>query len=177
MNLLTDLLPLVVFFIFFKLHDLFVATGAALVTTILIFIYQKLRGIQISQNQVISLSALIILGGLTIFLQDERFIKWKPSIVYWGLAIICIISHYWGQKPLMQRLIGNQIQLSPIVWRKLNIAWSGFFIFMGILNVVMLNYLSTNAWVNFKIFGTMMITFVFVLLQSIYLSKLQNEQD
>jgi len=175
MKLLFDLFPVILFFIAYKTYDIYVATAVIIVASILQVGYVYLKQGRIEKMHIITLVLVLLLGGLTLILQDETFIKWKPTIVNWGFALIFLGSHYIGQKPIVQRMMDQAIQLPNPIWYKLSWMWIGFFIFSGILNLYVAYRFDTDTWVNFKLFGLMGLTFVFIILQGLYISRYLKE--
>ena len=120
----------------------------------------------------ITLALFLVFGGATLFLKDPLFIKWKPTAINWLFGLAFLGSQFIGEKPLVQRMMGQAVKLSSaIIWRNLNLAWVGFFAVSGLLNIyVAFNY-SEETWVNFKLFGLLGLTIVFIIAQAVYLSK------
>ena len=119
-------------------------------------------------KQILTHFPFLSFPSVTFFL----FIKWKPTVVYWILSLIFLASHYVGsQKPIIQRLAGETLALQDYVWNRLNISWVLFFILMGSANLYVIHHYDTNTWVNFKLFGVLGMTFLFVILQAVYLSR------
>jgi intracellular septation protein len=126
----------------------------------------------------ISLAIIAVTGGLTLLFHDETFIKWKPTVLYWAFAASLGGSTLFFRKNLIRSLLAEQISAPDFVWRRLNLAWIGFFVFMGCANLAVafaLN-LSTETWVNFKLFGGIGLMLVFALLQGLMLSKYVEEK-
>lgn len=173
MNFLFDLFPVILFFAAFKLADIYVATAVAIAATFAQIVWTWLRKRKISGMLWASFAIITVFGSMTLFLHDETFIKWKPTVLYWALALAFIVSRRCFGKDLIRALLGAQMTLPDTVWNRLNWAWIGFFIFMGLANlaVAFLMGLSTAAWVNFKLFGSMGMTLIFVLIQGFMLAK------
>jgi intracellular septation protein len=169
-KLLFDLFPIVLFFIAFKAADIYVATAVAIVASIAQIGWLKLRGRPVEVMQWISLVIIIVFGGLTLLLQDEAFIKWKPTILYWAFGLVLVGGRIAGRN-FLRTVMGSQLALPGPVWDRLNWIWTGFFAAMGALNLVVAYRFDTAAWVNFKLFGTLILTLVFVVGQGIYLSR------
>jgi intracellular septation protein len=112
-----------------------------------------------------------VLGGATLFFHDEMFIKWKPTIINWLFAAVFWGSHYIGKDPIIKRMMNSQVNLPSDVWARLNMSWVGFFFISGVANIYVAYHFTTNAWVNFKLFGVLGMTFFFVILQAVYLSR------
>ena len=177
MKLLFDLFPIVLFFIAYKLYDIYTATAVIIVATILQVAYFYLKHKRVEKMHIITLALIIVLGGLTLLLQDENFIKWKPTIVNWGFALAFLASHFIGQKPIIQHMMDQAITLPEVIWNRLSWLWISFFILSGVVNLyVAFNY-DTDTWVNFKLFGLMGMTIVFIIMQGFYISRYLPESD
>mgnify|MGYP000846420642 FL=1 len=178
MNFLFDLFPVILFFAAFKLADIYVATAVTIAATFVQIAWTWLRTRKVSGMLWTSFAIVTLFGGMTLFLRDETFIKWKPTVLYWALSSAFIIGRLLG-KNLIRGLLGAQLTLPDAVWNRLNWAWTGFFAFMGLANlaVAFLMGLSTAAWVNFKLFGSMGMTLAFVLAQGLMLAKyIENDE-
>ena len=171
MKLLLDFLPIVVFFAAFKLADVYVATGAAIVATLVQLAWLRLSGHRIEVMNWLSLVLIVVFGGLTLGLHDETFIKWKPTILYWAFAAVLAGAAWWRGRNLVQTLMGAQLQLPDPVWARLNRIWIGFFVAMGALNLVVARLYDTDTWVNYKLWGSLGLTLAFVLLQGLYIGR------
>jgi len=110
-------------------------------------------------------------------LHDEVFIKWKPTAINWLFALVFIGSQYIGKKTIIERMMGANITLPSAVWTKLNVAWALFFIILGALNLYVAFSFDTDTWVNFKLFGLMGLTFIFIIAQSFYLMPYIKEHE
>lgn len=120
----------------------------------------------------ITLAILLVFGTLTLFLKDPIFIKWKVSIINWGFALAFVISQYVGtRKTLAERMMTNAVQVPAAIWQQVNWLWTGFFIFVGVLNLVVAYNFSEETWVDFKLFGVLGLTFAFIIAQVFYLQK------
>ena len=172
MKLLVDFLPIVIFFIVYKMtDDLILATAVLIPATMLQMGYTWLTTKKVEKMQLITLILVVVLGGLTVALQDGQFIKWKPTIVNWLFGLVFLGSQFIGKKPVVQRLMEKSVQLPSRIWRQLNLAWAVFFAAMGSINLyVAFNY-SESTWVDFKLFGMLGLTFVFILAQGVYMSR------
>ncbi|GAB2884430.1 septation protein A [Uliginosibacterium flavum] len=129
------------------------------------------RGKKIGTMSWITLGAALVFGGATVWFHNPAFIKWKFSIVYWLMATAFWLSPRLFGKNLLQAMIGDGVKLSDKGWHGLNLAWVGFFYFMGILNLVVAYNFSENTWFNFKLFGSMGLTLLFALAQALYLAR------
>ena len=175
MKFLFDLLPVILFFVAFKMADIYVATGVAMAATLAQIIWVALKYKKVEPMQWASLALIMIFGGLTIGLQDKTFIQWKPSILYWLFSISLWASATFWKKNLIQAAMAHQLTLKPGVgqhlWHQLNLAWIVFFLIMGILNLVVAYQFDEATWVNFKLFGGMGLMLAFVIAQGIWLNK------
>ena len=156
-----------------------IATLVGILATMAQIGWIKLRGRKVDGILWLSLGMFVVFGGLTIYLHDEDFIKWKLSIVYWLLAAVLLVSDLVFKKNLMRKSMGEIIELPEQIWTRLNLAWIGFFVFMGALNWYLAFVLfkgNTDAWVNFKAFGATAIMFVFIVAQTVYLSRHIKDQ-
>lgn len=177
MKFLHDLFPVILFFIAYKMYDFYVATAVIIVATIAQVSYGWIRHHKVEKMHLITLVLVLIFGGLTLYLKDPLFLKWKPTVVNWLFAVVFIGSHFIGKSTLVERMMSKSVALPSPIWFRLNIAWSLFFISMGIVNLyVAFNY-AEETWVNFKLFGMMGLTFLFVILQAFYLARFISEAD
>jgi len=181
MKFFVDFFPILLFFIAYKLYDIYVATAVAIVAGIAQVAYSYFINKKVENMHWVTLVLIIVFGGLTLALQDEMFIKWKPSVVNWLFAIAFLGSQYIGKKTLIERMLGGSIELPKEIWNRLNLAWVGFFGFLGLVNVFVVYTFDTDTWVNFKLFGMFGLTFAFVIAQGFYLSRYikeaQNEES
>jgi len=173
-KLLFDLFPIILFFVAFKFADIYTATAVAIAATIAQILWLKLRGRHVEVMQWVSLGVIVVFGGLTLMLHDETFIKWKPTILYWLFAGGLLTARLMGRN-LMKVFMGTQMTLPEPVWERLNQMWMLYFLVMGALNIWVAQTWSTDIWVNFKLFGTLGLTLVFVLLQGLYLSRFMKD--
>jgi intracellular septation protein len=175
MKFLFDLFPVALFFVAFKLFDIYVATGVAIATTALQVTFLKVRGKPVHPMLWASFAIIVVFGGATLFLKDETYIKWKPTVLYWLFGAVLAGAELLFRRNLIRAVLGEQMQLPGRVWSRLQWSWVGFFAFMGAANLyVAFNY-STDLWVNFKLFGGMGLMFLFVIGQSLLLAKYTEE--
>ncbi len=176
MKLLADWTPIVVFFISYKLIDIMWATGLAIITTVIMMGLMKIFRQKIEKIQWVSLILIVVFGGATIILQDEQFIKLKPSILYLVFCLGLIIPQFFG-KILIKVLMEKHLNLPNNAWNKLNIMWGCFFGFLAVLNFWVAENFPTDFWVEFKLFGMLGLTIVFTFIQAFWLSKYQEQKD
>ena len=176
MKFLFDLFPVILFFIAYKIHGIFIATAVAIAASFLQVGLHWLKHRRVENTHLVTLVLLVVFGGLTLILQDETFIKWKPSIINWLFGIVFFGSQFIGEKTIVERMLGGNISLPSFVWPKLNMAWAVFFIALGFANLYVMSYYDTDTWVNFKLFGMMGLTMLFLLAQGIYLTQHIQEE-
>lgn len=171
MKLFFDFLPIIIFFIAYKFFGIYVATGAAITVSFIQVAFHLIRHRSVPMLQLVSLLLIVIFGGSTLLLHNEVFIKWKPTVLYWVLALSFLGSQLFSKKTFIQRLMERNISLPQNIWTLLNIAWVIFFSLMGCLNLWVAYHFNTNIWVNFKLFGMLGLTLVFTIAQAIYLTR------
>ena len=200
MKLLLDFLPILLFFATFKYaegqkdwaaayateHLGFLVAGGQvgpaeapvlLATVVVIFAslaqvgWLKLRGRKVDLMLWISLGLVVVLGGLTVWLHSETFIKWKPTGLYWAMGLSLLVSQYLFGRNLLKTLLGEQLQLPEGVWYRLSLAWVAFFAAMGLINLWVAYSFSTDTWVNFQLFGGIGLMLLFTLAQGLYISR------
>jgi len=177
-KLLFDFFPIVIFFAVYKYTgNMITATAVLIPATIFQVAYSYWRTRKVEKMYLVTLALVVVLGGATIVFENKAFIQWKPTIVNWLFALVFLGSQFIGAKSILQRMMGGQIELPSAIWTRLNLMWVGFFIFSGAANlyVAFSGQFSEEAWVNFKLFGMLGLTLVFIILQGIYLSRhIQN---
>ena len=171
MKFLFDLFPILLFFLAYKLYDIYVATAVAIAAAFLQTGLYWLKHRKFETMHLVTLGILVLFGGLTLALHDPLFIKWKPTVVNWLFALIFLGSRFIGQRTLVERMMSRAISAPTAVWLKLNWAWTLFFIAIGLVNLFVAYRYSEATWVNFKLFGMLGLTLVFVFAQAIYLSR------
>jgi intracellular septation protein len=200
MKLLFDLFPIILFFAAYQFGaanpesaqailsslgitlsgaakpGVFLATLVAIAATVGQLAWTWLRHRKIDTMLWISFALIVVFGGATLFLQDENFIKWKPTVLYWLFALALGLGPIFFERNFIRLMMEKQISLPDAVWQRLNLGWTGFFTFMGIANLYVAFSYSTDAWVNFKMFGTLGLMLVFIVLQSLYLSRHIKEE-
>ncbi|MFE8071535.1 septation protein A [Marinobacteraceae bacterium S3BR75-40.1] len=177
MKQLLDFFPLIVFFGFYQFgKDIVLATGALMVATVVQVGFMWLRYRRVERIHLITLGAVMVFGGLTVALDNDLFIKWKPTIVNWLLALILFFSPLVARRNLIQKMLEHQITAPVPVWRNLNLAWATFFALSGALNLYVAFSFSQETWVNFKVFGLLGLTLAFSVFTILYLSRHLKEQ-
>lgn len=178
MKLLLDFLPVIIFFAVYKATgDIIIATAILIPATLMQMLYTWLRTHRIETMQIVTLVLVVLLGGATVLLQDKTFIQWKPTVVNWLFGLAFLGSQFIGQKTIVQRLMESNLSLADAAWRTLNIAWVIFFVIMGIINLIVAYNFSEEIWVNFKLFGMLGLTLIFIIAQGVYLSRHVQHTD
>ncbi|MFN7834297.1 MAG: septation protein A [Burkholderiaceae bacterium] len=200
MKFLLDFFPIICFFVTFKLTGLqavdtaswmndalgwitagtpftpkdapiLAATLVTMLATLALLVFTRVRGHKIEVMQWVSLAIIVVFGGATLFLHDESFIKMKPTVLYGLLALALAGSRLLMKKNGIQAMLSAQVHLPSSIWDRLLWSWVVFFISMGILNIWVARHFSTSDWVDFKLFGTLGATLVFVIAQSIFIAR------
>lgn len=176
MKQLLDFIPLIIFFALYKMYDIFAATGGLIAATAIqialtYYLYKK-----VEKMQLVTFVLVTVFGGMTIFLHDENFIKWKVTIVYALFALGLIVTNFMG-KPLIKGMLGKEITLPDSMWNKINWAWVGFFTSCALINIYVAFNLPTEVWVDFKVFGLLAATFGFTLLTGVYIYKHMPKEE
>ena len=177
MQLLFDFLPVVAFFAAYQLtHDIFIATTVIIVATVLqvsIYWFWKKR---VKPMHLVSAGLVLVFGALTLAVRNPLFIMWKVTVVNWLFAAAFLASRLqmFGGRPLVQRLmttVDKQLDLAPNLWQRLNLAWIGFFLVVGAVNLAVFRYFDEATWVNFKFYGVLGLTLAFVIAQGVWIAS------
>jgi intracellular septation protein len=171
MKQLFEFIPILLFFIAFKLYDIYVATAVVIVATTLQVAYNWFRYRKVETMQWITLGLILVMGGATILLHNEQFIKWKLSIIEWLFGVAFLGSQYIGKKPFVERMMSATLTLPSPVWKRLNFMWGCFFLMVGFINVYVMYNFSTDDWVTFKTFGVPGLMVFFIIIQMVFLYK------
>ncbi|HEY0663745.1 MAG TPA: septation protein A [Thiobacillaceae bacterium] len=200
-KLLFDLFPVIVFFAAFKFGDanaettqaflsglglpqmgagekpgIYLATLVAIVASFAQIGWVKLRGHKVETMLWVGLGIIVLFGGATLWLHNETFIKWKPTVLYWVSAAI-ILGAPLFRRNVIKSLMSKQLELPDHVWGRLNASWGGFFAFLGLANLVVAFNFSTESWVNFKLFGVIGLMVVFIIGQSMFMAKYLDKES
>jgi intracellular septation protein len=181
---LIDFIPLILFFIVYKLDPrsvefagqtfelggIFSATAVLIASSVivygLLFVLQR----RLDKGQWLTLLACLVFGGMTLAFHSETFLKWKAPVVNWLFAAAFAATHFVGDRPLVQRIMGHAISLPQPLWVRLNLAWVLFFLFCGLANLVVA-FTFHDIWVDFKVFGSLGLTLLFMIGQGIFLAR------
>ena len=185
MKLFFDFLPIVLFFIAYKfgggtylwdgqdydIKGIYVATAVMIVATICQNAYSWFRHGKLEKSHLITLVMVVTLGGATLWLQNPNFIMWKSTVVNWLFAAAFLGAQFFTKQSLLERMMSEHLQLPNFVWSRLNFAWIIFFILSGVANLYVAFNFDEATWVNFKLFGLLGLTILFIIAQSVYLSR------
>ena len=171
MKLLFDFLPIILFFAAFKVGGIYVATAVAIAATFGQIGWLRLRRRRVEPMLWVSLVVVVIFGGATLALHDETFIKWKPTVLYWLFAAALLGGQLLWRRNLIRSLLGSQMQLPERAWTRLNWSWAGYFAVMGLANIWVAYHYPTATWVDFKLFGSLALTVVFAIGQSLLIAR------
>ena len=175
MKLLLDFFPIILFFVAFKVWGIYEATAVAMIATIGQIAWFRYKFGKVEPMQWVSLGVIILFGGATIVAQNETFIKWKPTVLYWLMAGTLAAGQLIFRKNLLKSLMGSQMQLPEPAWKVTNWSWIIFFTLMGVLNLWVAYNFDTDTWVNFKLFGGLGLMAVFVIGQALYLGRFMKD--
>ncbi len=186
-----DFLPLIIFFIVakmdprevsafgqtFELGGIISATAVLIVSSIIVYGTLWYRQKSLEKSQIITVIAVLLLGGMTVMFRDETFLKWKAPIVNWLFATAFLASHFIGNKPLITRMMEHAMTLPAPVWARLNMSWVIFFSLLGAANWFAAFMIPGDFWVDFKVFGNLGLTFGFVIIQFLFLGRYIKEDE
>lgn len=170
MKLLFDFFPIVLFFVAYKLGDIYVATLTTMAATLLQLILAKVIMKRVDNMLKVSAGVIFALGSLTLLFHNPDFIKWKPTVVYWLMAGSLLIGQLVFKRNLIRAAMQEHVQLPDLIWTRLNIAWIAFLTIMGVVNILVAYSFSEATWVNFKV-GSIGITLVFCIAQMMSIAR------
>jgi intracellular septation protein len=171
MKFLFDYFPIICFFIAYKFSNIYTATAVTIAASLIQLSVYWLIHRRFETLHTITFVFVVLLGGSTLLFHKDIFIKWKPSVIYWIFALTLLFSQFFSAKTVLERMLSDKIGLTTLIWKRLNMSWAIFFILLGFLNLYVVYHFDTNAWVNFKLFGTLGITLVFIIAQALYMTK------
>ncbi|OUU78884.1 MAG: septation protein A [Gammaproteobacteria bacterium TMED78] len=177
MKILIDFLPIVIFFVVYKLTDIYTATLAIIIAMSLQILFQWLFSKKINKMLLTSTILVTFFGGITILIREPIFIQWKPTIVNWVFAIAFLFTHFIGKKTLIERMMGQSVDLEKALWKKMNLMWIFNFLLLGIINLYVVYNYDEETWVNFKLFGMLGITFIMAIIQSLWIASKYKENN
>jgi len=176
MQTFLELAPLAVFLVAYYAGGIYAATASLMVAMALLLAVDYLRARRIPPMHALSAVLVFAFGSATLLLHNQRFIQWKPTVFFWLASLAFLASMWVGERPLVQRffsaaLAGKDGRITRRLWLRLNWLWVLFYAALGALNLVVAFHASERAWVNFKVFGLTIATFVFIAAQFAWLAK------
>lgn len=176
MKLLFDFLPVIFFYLTFELFGIYTATIVGMITAALQFFISWVLNRKIEFLYLFMLIIIFVLGGATLILQDDFYIKWKPTFANWLIAGTFLITQWMGSSPLIEKIMGEHVHLPKLIWYRLNLIWVLFFLTLGLINIYVIYNFDTTFWVRFKVIGNFGLVIVFIILQAFYMSShMENE--
>lgn len=166
-----EFIPLIIFFIVFKMVDIYAATGSLMVSMGVMLAFNYYKNGKVEKMHLITFVMVLVFGTLTLILHDDAFIKWKVTVVYILFSLALLVSQLFYKKPIIKQMLGKEISLPENIWNNLNIAWALFFAVLAVVNVYVAFSLSQEIWVNFKVFGLLAATLAFTVLSGLYIYK------
>lgn len=182
MKLLIDFFPALAFLLALIIpsdhkQSVYLATEVLIAATALQVAVLWVIHRRVDRQYLIILAVVLILGGATLLLRDDRFIKWKPSVVFWIFSVICLGSEFIGEKNIARRVLGSAFEAPARIWSRVNLSLILFFLALGFINLYVAYNYDTETWAYFKVFGFLGINFVFILALVLSLSRYMIEPD
>lgn len=178
MQLFIDYLPILAFVgAYFYKTDFFFATTVLMVVMPVVLAAQWLLTRKVNKIYVASTALVLLFGALTLLFRNQLFLFWKPTVLNWAIAIVFLGSQFFGDKTIVERMLGTAATLRPDQWRRLNQLWVAFFIVIGAINIWVAYTFSEPTWVKFKFFGMLGLTLVFVVVQTVWLAMAMKDGD
>ncbi len=182
MKFLFDFFPIALFFITFKFYDdpnegVLAATAVAIIASAVQVLLYWIKNRRVEKMHLVTLVLITVLGGATLILKDPVFIKWKPTAVNWLFALAFLGSQFIGKSSFVKRMMSQAVELPDPVWTRLNIAWVLFFTAMGFANLYVAFNFDLDTWVDFKTYGMLGATMLFVIIQAVFLAKYMPQEQ
>jgi len=179
MKFLFDFFPVLLFYVAYNIgkkyygevDSMIIATALLVLATCVQVAITWLRKRKVENMHIVVLVLALVFGGATIYFREPAYLIWKVTLANWLFAVAFLASHFIGHSPLVKRMMQHAVQLPEFVWNRLSYMWIGFFIALGGINLAVAANVSFDAWVDFKLFGLLGLTFVFVIIQSVYLAR------
>ena len=176
MKFLLDFFPIVLFVVAYRVQDIYLATAVLMGATVLQSAVMYAKDRKLSMLQKATLGLILVFGSLTLSLHDDRFIKWKPTVLYTAMAVVLGAAQWFWDRNFLKIMLGTQLPLPDAVWRRLTHAWVAYFLFMAASNAYVAALYSTDTWVNFKLWGYVF-PVAFILGQGFYIAKYLQADD
>lgn len=170
MQIIADYFPLILFFLAFKWQGIMVATAVAIAASVAQIAWFKWRRGRVSVVHWLSFAIIAVFGGATLLLQDEIFIKWKPTVLYGAFCAVLVGGRLFFRRDLLAYVL-RDLTLPPAVWARVTWSWATFFAAMGALNWYVAFHFPTDTWVNFKVWGGIGLFLLFAVVQGLFLAR------
>ncbi|MBT6039932.1 septation protein IspZ [Luminiphilus sp.] len=191
MKQLAEFIPIIIFFVIYQMDGstisfmdwshtvdgIYSATKALLVATFFILPLQWWLTGYLEKRLLWTSAAVFVFGGATLFFKNELFIQWKPTVFNWGMAIAFAVSQFWGDKNLIERLMGSQIQIPRAIWQRICWVWVAYFSMVGALNLFVAYQFSEATWVSYKMWSFIPLTFFIMVITAIIMSPSLKADD
>jgi intracellular septation protein len=185
MQLLLDYLPIIAFFgTYVASQDIFLAVVVIMVVAPVVLAAQWFMTRNLNKMTAISTGLVVGFGGITLLLDDPVYFYWKPTVFYWAFGLVCLASHFLGEKTIVQRMLqaaskssDTTLELPPQHWRTLNLMWIVYAAVSGALNIYVAYTFSEPTWVKFKLFGLLGLTLVFLVIQSFWIASVAEQES
>jgi intracellular septation protein len=177
MQLLLDYIPIVIFFAAYFYEDIFFATAVLMAVMPVVLLLQWFLTRKLNRIYAASTVLVLLLGSATLYFRNADFIYWKPTVLNWVIALVFLGSQWIGSRTIVQRMLGSAADLTADQWAKLNLIWVAFFVAVGAINLYVAYNFSEEFWVNFKLFGMLGLTLVFVVIQSVWLTYALRKKE
>ncbi|MDG1012395.1 MAG: septation protein IspZ [Luminiphilus sp.] len=191
MKQLAEFVPIIIFFVIYQMDGstisfmdwshtvdgIYSATKALLVATFFILPLQWWLTGYLEKRLLWTSAAVFVFGGATLFFKNELFIQWKPTVFNWGMAIAFAVSQFWGDKNLIERLMGSQIQIPRAIWQRICWVWVAYFSMVGALNLFVAYQFSEATWVSYKMWSFIPLTFFIMVITAIIMSPSLKADD
>lgn len=171
-----DYIPLLAFFAAYKLYGVFPAAAVLMGSSILVYGGLWLHSRHLEKSQWFTLVATVVFSSITLLVHNEAWLQWKAPVINWAFAIAFLVSRYVGEQPLVQKMMGNALDMPSPLWHKLNLAWVAFFVVAGAANAGVVLFFP-HYWVDFKVFGSLGMTVLFVIGQMLVLSRYIKQEE
>jgi len=177
MQAIFEFLPLVIFYVVWKFADIYWATGSLIIISALQVLFYIVRGKKVPTKTWIFFGLITVFGGLTIFMHDDTFLKWKVSVINGVFATALVVSQYVFNKNIIKQFLGEALDLPESIWNKLNLSWAAFFAFCSVLNWYIAFNFEQEVWVNFKVFGLTGLMIIFSIASILVLYKYLPKEE
>ncbi|MDG1937883.1 MAG: septation protein IspZ [Pseudomonadales bacterium] len=190
MKQILDLIPLILFFVAFKMDGetlqlfgfshqfdgIFSATAVLMAATAIQLLMTRLITGKVEKQLLWLFAVIVVAGSATLILRNELFIQWKPTVFNWGLALVLIGGLIFGKQSLLEKMLGQQIELPPIAWTRLNQLWIANFLIVGALNIYVAYNYSQAAWVDYKLYSSIGFTLLLMTLTMVVVFPHMKDQ-